>query len=155
MIAAEKLRFAQCFNKLAIALRLPTADADVTAQRVYWEALEGYPIEAVEDAARHFTASAQWFPKTSEWLSGAEQARSARALAKCLPSPREEAWTDECDVCIDTGWETLSCEGDRSCGRHKPHAQHKYVVHCSCRHTNRTWQRKVEELKQQARGKAE
>jgi hypothetical protein len=148
----DRQRFTQCFNRLAVALRLPAEEGDAAMKQVYWDALAGLPIEAIEDAARKFTASAEWFPKTSEWLSVGEQARSTRALTALLPEPREDAWRDECEACGDTGWETLACEGDRACGRPKVHGQHKYVVHCSCRLTNRTWQRKVEELRHSARG---
>jgi len=155
VIAGDKLRFAQCFNRLAVSLRLPAADGDAAMKQIYFDALVDYPVEAVEDAARLFTRDAQWFPKTSEWVAGAEQARSTRVLTKCLPSPREEPWKSECATCDDTGWDTLTCEGDDVCGRTKPHYKHSYAVPCGCRGMNRTYLRKIEEQRVTVRQKAQ
>lgn len=151
MTVAEKPRFAACFNRLAVALRIPADEADAVMQRVYWDALSGLPIDAIEDSARALARSAQWFPKTSEWLSAAEEARSARALTACLPTPREDPWQSECDTCDDSGWETLRCRGDAVCGRTQGHSAHSFAVPCACRATNRTYQRRVEQQRQQAR----
>lgn len=150
MIANDKLRFAQCFNRLAVALRLPAGDGDAAMKQIYFDALGAYPIDAVEDAARLFARDAQWFPKTSEWVAGSEQARSTRVLTKCLPVPRADPWKSECETCDDTGWEYLACDGSDQCGRTKAHAKHPYVVPCGCRGVNRTYQRKIEEQNLQA-----
>lgn len=151
MTVTDRHRFTQCFNRLAVALRLPADEGDAAMKQVYYEALISQPIDAIEDAARELARNAQWFPKTSEWLDVAEKARSTRALTDCLPSPRAEPWHHECGTCDDTGWETLQCDGGSTCGRPREHAAHSYVVPCGCRGTNRTYQRKLEEQRQRAR----
>lgn len=150
MSTNDKKRFVQCFNRLAVALQLPADKGDTAMQKIYWDALAALPVEAVEDAERWFTVNAKWFPKTSEWIERADLARAARALAAALPAPREEPWKSECETCDDAGFEYIDCQGNDQCGRRFPHAKHKYVIKCICRSTNRTYQRKVEETRQQA-----
>lgn len=70
------------------------------------------------------------------------------ALRAVLPPPegREAGWTDECGACQDTGWEIRQCHGGERafCGRRTRHAAHTYAETCSCRPTNRTFQRHQE-----------
>lgn len=151
MTVQEKPRFAQCFNRLAVALRLPANEADSSMQRVYWDALSDLPVEAIEDAARELAADSQWFPKTSEWRDVAVKAKHGRMLKAALPEPRANPWQSECETCDDTGWEALDCDGSSQCGRTKEHGKHAYVIHCACLATNRTYQRKQAEQSERAR----
>lgn len=59
---------------------------------------------------------------------------------------REDGWRDECGACQDTGWELHECHGGERgfCGRRQNHAAHSYVEVCTCRPTNRTYQRHQE-----------
>jgi hypothetical protein len=147
----EKPRFAQCFNRLAVALRLPADDGDAAMQRIYWDALADFPIDAVEDAAHEFARSATWFPKTSEWRSQAELARNTRALVASRPDADRDPWRYECQACDDSGFELLTCQaGARcprpDCSRRDASFRHVYAVVCSCRETNRTYQRRRERM---------
>jgi hypothetical protein len=140
---AEKHRFAQCFNRLAVAVRLPADEADAAMKQIYWDGLQDLPVEAVEDAARQLQLG-EWFPKLGEWRDVAEKAKNARILTKALPSPDRGAWVSECATCDDTGWEPLECQGGITgmCGRQREHPAHPYAVACACRMTNHTYQRK-------------
>lgn len=61
--------------------------------------------------------------------------------------PKGRAWIYICSACEDSGWETLHCPGDDTCGPstfrpaanmpcpnrpRKPHAPHSYVRVCFC-----------------------
>jgi hypothetical protein len=147
----DKFRFAQVFNRLAVAVRLPADEADEAMKRVYWEGLNDLPLEAVEDAARELSVG-EWFPKLGEWRSVATKAQNTRIIAKALPDPGR-GWQSECGTCDDTGWEELTCSGGRQCGRVKEHPPHNYVVPCPCRATNHTYQRRKAEDRERARGR--
>ena len=153
MTVIDKPRFAQAFNRLAVSLRLPIGEADAAMQRVYYDALDDLPVDALEDAARELAREAEWFPKTSEWRSVAERARNMRALTAGIQDRSGRIWHAECQTCDDTGWEALTCAGGRQCGREKEHAAHDYVVPCACRDTNHTYQRRRAEVREQARGR--
>lgn len=151
MQITDKLRFKQAFNRLAVATRLPADQADAAMQRIYFEGLQRFPVEAVEAAAGTLAESAQWFPKLAEWCEAAELARNARALM--LVSPDVRQWHAECGTCDDTGWESIPCSGDDQCGRSRPHTAHRYGVPCGCRLTNRTYQRRLAEQRERSRGR--
>lgn len=154
MTINDKFRFKQAFNRLAVAVRLPADQADAAMQVVYWEGLDTYPIEAVEDAARQLAEQSVWFPKLAEWIELAAKAQNARVIKMALPDPGR-AWHAECGTCDDTGWEPLECSGRAQCGRDREHAPHPYVVACACRPTNRTYQRRKAEERERSRGKGE
>lgn len=151
MTPDDKIRFLQAFNRLTVATRLPADHVDAAMQRIYFEGLERFPIEAVEAAAGDLATSSQWFPKLAEWSDVAERARNARALLAVKPDQR--VWHAECESCDDTGWEILTCSGTRQCGRDKEHAAHDYAVPCACRLTNRTYLRRLAEQRERARGR--
>ena len=153
MTIHDKQRFKQAFSRLAVAVRLPADQADAAMQRVYWDALADLPLEAVEDAARELALEAQWFPKVAEWRDAASKAKHARVLTMALPAPRTEPWAEECSSCDDSGWEPMACPGDGTCGRTKAHAKHSYAVPCACIPTNRTYQRRLAEQRERARGR--
>lgn len=138
----DKRAFVQAFNVLAIATRL--AESDATMQRVYFEGLRDLSVESVTAAAAALSKSAQFFPRVAEWRDAARL--QAVALLKALPDGRERPWEDECGACDDTGWEPRICYPGtmNNCGRRKcltERAEHRYMVPCSCRSTNRTYQR--------------
>ena len=144
MTPADGVRFAQAFNRLAVATRLPAEQADEAMQRIFWDGLKDMPIESVEGAADVLGRKAQWFPRVSEWRQAAYSVRLHTVLE--LPESREEPWHHECATCEDSGWEyrtcypgTLNTCGRRRCG--KEANEHRYVVVCACRETNRTYQR--------------
>ena len=151
MTALDKPRFLQAFNRLAVAVRLPADHTDGAMHRVYFEGLSDFGIEAIEAAAHELERQAKWFPKVSEWRDVAERARNIRALAAV--STDQRVWHAECDACDDTGWEILTCSGRVQCGREKEHAAHDYAVPCPCRPTNRTYQRRLAEQRERARGR--
>lgn len=144
MTDSDKRQFAQAFNVLAVASRLPAAEADASMQRVYFMAMRDLSLESVVQAAAALAKTAQWFPKVSEWRQAARIAHVASI--KALPPGRETPWEDECGACNDTGWEERRCyPGTRNtCGRKKCDAEaseHMYSLPCTCRPTNRTYQR--------------
>lgn len=148
---SDKLRFKQAFNRLAVATRLPADHADAAMQRIYFEGLQRFPIEAVESAAGSLAERSQWFPKLAEWCDTAERARNTRALLAAAPDGRQ--WHAECESCDDTGFEILTCSGRAQCGRDKEHQPHEYAVPCPCRMTNRTYQRRLAEQRERAHGR--
>lgn len=153
MTLHDKQRFKQAFNRLAVAVRLPAEQADTAMQKVYWDGLEPFPIDAVESAATSIAKAAVWFPKLAEWRDAAGAAQNVQAMARALPSVGRE-WHAECATCHDTGWEPLSCAGTRQCGREKTHQEHQYAVACACRPTNHTYQRRMAEQRERVRGRS-
>lgn len=147
MTNTDKKAFVQAFNVLAVAARLPAHEADASMQRVYFDGLRDLEIAAVSAAAVELAKTAQWFPRVAEWRAAAKLQHVE--LLKALPSGREEPWHDECGACLDTGWEERRCYPGtaNNCGRTKcmtagtKRAEHKYMSACSCRPTNRTYQR--------------
>lgn len=147
MTTGDRLAFAQAFNRLAVATRLPTHEADAAMQQVYWTGLVDLPLASVSAAAEALAKGAQWFPKVAEWRDAAYQQQVAELVA--LPAGREREWTHECATCEDTGWEERRCYpgtlhhcGRELCAAGSEHRkEHTYVVRCPCRDTNRTYQR--------------
>lgn len=147
MTTVDTVRFAQAFNRLAVATRLPADQTDEAMQRIYWDGLNDLPIDVVEVAAESLAQAGKWFPKLAEWRESAVTLKLRQTIA--LPPGREEAWAFECATCEDTGWELLRCYPGtgKNCGRRRcmdglPSAyEHNYTVECSCRPVNRTYQR--------------
>jgi hypothetical protein len=150
MVPGDKTRFLQAFNRLAVACRLPAAEIDEHMKRIYYDGLADFAVEAVEDSATRIALTADWFPKLAEWRSAAGEAR-IDSLVKALPPGRDEQWLHECASCEDTGWEEKTCYRGtaNNCGRKAcmsapsegVRPEHGYVYQCSCRPTNRTYQR--------------
>ena len=145
MSPADRLHFAQAFNRLAVATRLPAAEADGVMQQVYWDGLQEIPLEAVTASAQALERHARWFPKVAEWREAAYRQQLEVRLQ--MPEGRDEPWRDECDACGDTGWELRRCYpgtpktcGHRNCVKGR-RSEHTYVEPCPCRPTNRTLQR--------------
>jgi hypothetical protein len=87
---------------VALAVQLRQTDADELAIRAYYDALKDLEFEFVAMAAKSLAASAEWFPRTSQWRAAAarverERVAEQRAYMKKLRSPL-------CAVCSDTGW---------------------------------------------------
>lgn len=133
--------FLSLFNRLSVALREQQDDSGVT-QGIYFDALKDLPIRALEDGAAALMKEPgrRFFPTTAEWRTAAEKANLSQ-LREAVQPARDEPWHHECTACEDTGWERFECTGDRCCGRSGPHAAHEFVRVCSCRPTNRTFQR--------------
>lgn len=145
MTPADRLSFAQAFNRLAVATRLPVAEGDGAMQQVYWDGLRELPIDAVTAAAGTLETHARWFPKVAEWREAAYRQQLDARLQ--LPEGRDEPWQEECEACGDTGWERRRCYPGtaNTCGHYHcvkgRRAEHTYVERCPCRPTNRTYQR--------------
>ncbi len=137
MTAADYTQFVECFGRLAVALREET---DPAQQRIYFEALAPYPLNAVVGAADLLSRKSTWFPKTSEWVEAIPAAKS-ELLRRALPPARTEPWHHECRECEDTGWINQACDGTATCGRKRQHAAHAFVQPCPCRPTNATYRR--------------
>jgi hypothetical protein len=143
----DRLEFAQAFNRLAVATRLPSAEADAAMQQVYWNGLSSVAIESVVASANTLARSAQWFPKVAEWREAAVTHSLHERLK--LAEGREEPWRHECPVCEDTGWELRRCYPGtgKNCGRRgcvrggESRYEHGYTERCTCRPNNRTYQR--------------
>ena len=148
MTDSDGLGFVHAFNRLAVATRLPAAEADEAMQRIYWEGLEDLPLQAVADAAAGLEKSAQWFPKVAEWREAAKPLAAAARVKLLAGSVREEPWHHECELCEDQGWQIKHCfpEVSAPCGVRKCRKtrEHTYAVVCGCRETNRTYQRNRE-----------
>jgi hypothetical protein len=155
MTDADKKRFAQCFNSLAVATRLPATEGDAAMKAVYFRGLSDLDIEPVEAAASSLELKAQWFPRLSEWRQAARLAVGVRGLLALPGEVREVPWKEECSDCGDTGWRILRCFPDTNiaCGvrRCKKRTVHTYAVICHCRETNRTYQRTREHQSQAQR----
>ena len=147
MTPDDAVVFVQAFNRLAVATRLSTTEADDAMQQIYFEGLEDLPLSAIVDAARKIEQKAQWFPKVAEWREAAKPFALSCRL-KALGGAREEPWHHECQQCEDTGWWVRRCFpevsavcGMRSC---RKAVEHTYAVACPCRTTNRTYLRRRE-----------
>lgn len=118
------------FARLAVAMRVK--DADAIQMGVYYEALGGYSLVRVRDAALHWSQTGRFFPTTGEWCSLVEEMREA------VPQP---VWLPKlevlCETCQDTGWDYRDCQAGQRCGT-PGHLQkgaeftHVYVVRCAC-----------------------
>lgn len=147
MSPQDRMEFAQAFNRLAVATRLPAGEADAIMQQVYWNGLSDLPVDVVVAAADAMSRSAEWFPKVSEWRGAASELRLQQIIQ--LPDGRDEPWRYECEVCNDTSWEILRCYPGtlKNCGRRRCARggegtyEHTYAVRCSCFGHNRTYQR--------------
>jgi hypothetical protein len=144
--SADRVAFAQAFNRLAVATRLPAGEADGAMQQIYWDGLQELPVEVVTTAACLLAYQATWFPKLAEWRAAAYREQ----LESVLRVPTERGpWQDECDACGDTGWMLFHCVPgtdtvcDRpACRDHVPgRYPHDYVRRCPCRPTNHTFHR--------------
>ena len=133
--------FLRVFNRLCVALREPQDDSGAT-QGVYFDALKDLPLDALEAGARALMTEPgrRFFPTTAEWRTAAEKAHAVQLRKAVEPEP-DRGWSLECSHCEDTGWELFRCTGNAECGRANNHAPHDFVRVCSCRPTNRTFQR--------------
>jgi hypothetical protein len=139
---ADLPAFLQAFNRLAVGLRLPTAEIDAAMKRIYFDFLRDLPLAAVDAAVEPLgRVQGYGFPSTARWHEQAEQCRVEQTL-RALPAGREEPWHFECNHCGDSGWEERTCNGEhRQCGRAMVHPAHSFVTACSCRATNATYGR--------------
>lgn len=87
MTATDKLAFAQAFNRLAVATRLPAKDADAAAMQVYFDGLSDLSVDAVTSVASDMERRADWFPKLSEWRSAARRVHRGETLKSLPPAP--------------------------------------------------------------------
>ena len=140
---AEFQEFLVIYNRLCVALR-EQQDETGTTQNVYFDAIKDIPIKSLEDGAGALARERgrKFFPTTAEWRTAALQAQEQVFRATTQPA-RVHPWVNECEACEDTGWVYHDCLGDsnQTCGRKQPHRPHPYVVVCTCRPNNRTYQR--------------
>lgn len=91
--------FADVFAVLAIQLR--QTDADEATIRAYFEPLKALEIATVRLAAERLSREAEWFPKTSEWLTMVSRIRYERRQA--LDAVLRRLSMPLCEACRDTG----------------------------------------------------
>lgn len=138
----RKPAFAQCFNRLAKALR--ATDIDGATVQIYFDALADLPLWALEIGAVELSRrGGSFFPTTAVWHEAARHAVEHR-LREALAGGR--VWREECMTCHDTGWRESACTAADRCGRlwcdkHGEAYTHDYYTACVCRATNRTYQR--------------
>jgi hypothetical protein len=112
--------------------------------------VEQLPFDASMQALVYHGQSSKFFPRPAD-LRDRIESEAARELQKALPPVRD--WAVDCQACDDVGWQEKTCDGSLMCGRLTPHAEHRFVVPCPCRPTNRTYQRHREEQRRRASGK--
>jgi hypothetical protein len=134
----------------------------------YWEALQDIPESVMTSAISHALKTRKWFPVPVELRQDADSVkprttyqpphvRSAETVSVFIPNPFEpgkgitlQVAKDsgyECNVCADTGWDSMWCgvptkqkhewQDEMHCGRRGEHASHEWVRHCVCWSTNR------------------
>jgi hypothetical protein len=95
--------FSEVFAVLAMQLR--AMDADEAMARSYYRVLEHESLPLLKLSAEKLASSAQWFPKTSEWLEAAKAIEVERAIA-VGQTLQKRRWLGQplCLACEDTGW---------------------------------------------------
>lgn len=95
--------FAEIFAPLALQLR--AGDADEPTARAYFRVLGDVDASLVQLAANQLARTAQWFPKSSEWLDTARSIERERqgALSERLRLLHRRG-VELCYACGDTGW---------------------------------------------------
>lgn len=63
MTEDDRMRFAALMTSLGVAFDL---EVPTQRMRLYFEALQGFRVEALEWAAREVIATRQWFPRAAE-----------------------------------------------------------------------------------------
>jgi hypothetical protein len=136
----------------------------------YWETLKDIPDDVFVSAIGHALKTRKWFPVPVELRQDADavkprvmyqpfspKARQAETVSVFIPNPFEpgkgitlSVAKDsgyECNVCSDTGWDSVWC-GPKTkqtladqefihCGRRHEHGSHEWVRKCQCWDTNR------------------
>ena len=150
MTPQDSEAFNHAFNRLAVALREPTSDA--VTKRVYFDALAGLSLDAVQQAARQMEqtlvsedGSKSFFPTTAQWHKAATEAQQA-IVRQAIQPRRDEPWHFECGDCEDTGWVPRICRPGARCGcllyqGHQTY-EHSYTARCPCQATNHTYRRR-------------
>lgn len=140
-LATPNAAFLKLFNRLCVAFR-ETPDETGATPHVYFSVLSDLPLTALAKAADVLMRDTQrrFFPRAPEWREVAETIQREEFRLAVQPA-REEPWRLDCGVCEDTGWEFFECPGNETCGRSREHAAHHYVRPCTCRPSNRTYQR--------------
>lgn len=110
-------QFAEIYGVLAFQLREQT---DAAAIRAYHKVLERFDFEIIKMAADQLAVSAEFFPKTSEWVQMVERVeRDRNELLRERLRQLHKAGKVACVACDDTGW--------------RPHDVHpERYVRCEC-----------------------
>lgn len=138
----------------------------------YFAALADIPESVFRRAVSHALRTRTWFPTPAElrrdcdvvaprvdaadaWEPPDIDPDDANRVEIKNPLPDGKSifltvtkdWQHECEVCKDTGWSVIFCDGrsrPRQCGRStfKCHYGHEYAVKCACFATNQTIQRR-------------
>ena len=142
-----RTEFGAVFARMARQYRVTDLDEQTVLD--YYDALSGYPLDALRMAQEAFATDPgrRWLPTTGEWAERASACQREAFLHEQAPAAREVPWSDECSDCRDTGWvQDLTCDGREQgpCGSQRRHAPHDYVRICPCRPSNRTWRRHVQ-----------
>jgi len=74
-----------------------------------------------------------WDAQKADGVSKADRVTGlAKSLEAAWPKGRDTTWKYLCDHCHDYGLEILTCPGDATCGRSKPHQAHEWGNPCWC-----------------------
>lgn len=94
--------FAPIYALLAVQLK---DDGDEATIAAYHRVLERFNVELVKLAAEQLAFSAEWFPKTSEWVQMIERVEHDRSeLFSSRVQELHRVGKVICTVCEDTGW---------------------------------------------------
>ena len=142
MTERDRIEFAALLAAMEIATGvLP----DAARLPVYFDDLQGWPLEIVRQAAKRIRAQKHFrFPASAAWLEECRVVLRGRD-----GTIRTEPWRHDCDGCEDIGWQIRKCESGHRCGRarcqeielQKPDWWHDYAERCPCQPTNPTYQR--------------
>ena len=104
---------------------------------VFFERLSDLDYRDVKRAADEMAEKFDRFPTVAQWR---------KAVRKVVDAERKpQALTEQaglyCRTCEDSGWVLgLTCDGGSTCGRDRPHAEHRFTRPCACRRANRNYQ---------------
>ncbi len=112
----------------------------------YWAVLEDCEEQNIRRAALDLQRAGGEFPRSSgDWYRRAIDLERSERLQDTIRRAREEPWHVECEACEDTGFSRHACNGSGTDGcprcRRTGIKAHEWVEVCSCRPTNRTYQR--------------
>ena len=112
----------------------------------YWTTLEDCTEGTIRQAALDLQRAGGEFPRSSgDWYRRAIDLERTTRLHETIRTAREEPWHVECEDCEDTGFSRHHCNGTGTDGcprcRRLGIKAHEWVEVCSCRPTNRTYQR--------------
>ena len=110
----------------------------------YFKALSDIPSDMFDAMATKLERTCEFFPKPVQWRQAADAVAEERRQEALRFAEDESSETFACLVCLDSGFEELTCRPGALCKRcasSKMHPyDHQYARKCSCRDSNPVWQ---------------